>query len=162
MGQHLPARGHPARRVGLDVVRIAADEQLRAAGHPRVIRRDVVGHVVQDQPRTARSQGGSRHGQRIGAAEARIGDVAAHAVRRSDDIGAPQVRQRVGERGLQLGIGVRQRQPGRASPHTPISQTASTPAGTAASQSAAATPAKVTGRPAARDSPSSHTAVLIS
>jgi len=55
-------------------------------------------------------------------AEARIDDVAAHAIRRPDDIGVPQVRQRVGERGLQLGIGVRQRQPGRASlphPHQP-------------------------------------------
>ena len=103
MGQYLPGRGHPAPRVGLDVVRITADEQLRAAGHPRVIRRDMVGHIVQDQPRAARRQGGPRRSQRIGAAEARIGGVAAHAIRRSDDVGVPQVRQCLGERRLQLG-----------------------------------------------------------
>jgi len=52
--------------------------------------------------------------------------------------------------------------PARLRPHTPISQTASTPGGTAASQPAVATPAKVTGRPAARAGSFSHTAVLIS
>jgi hypothetical protein len=41
MSQHLPVRGHPASRVGLEVVCVAADEQLRGAGHPRVIRRGV-------------------------------------------------------------------------------------------------------------------------
>jgi len=147
MGQHLPGRGHPARRVGFDVVRVAADEQLRTAGHPRVIRRDVIGHVVQDQPWATRRQGGPRHGQGIGAAEAGIDDVASYAVRRPDDIGVPQVRERLSERGLQLSTGVRSPSPAGLRPQTPIGQTASTPAGTAASQSAAPIAAKVTGCP---------------
>src|SRR6516162_9660651 len=46
--------------------------------------------------------------------------------------------------------------------HTPISQTASTPAGVTASQSGAATSASVTRRPAAWDSEVSQTAVLTS
>src|SRR6185437_10791281 len=46
--------------------------------------------------------------------------------------------------------------------HTPISQTASTPAGVTASQSDAATSASVSRRPAARDSEVSQTAVLTS
>ena len=46
--------------------------------------------------------------------------------------------------------------------HTPISQTASTPAGVTSSHSASGTPDRVIRRPAARDSASSHTAVLIS
>src|SRR5215471_17407900 len=46
--------------------------------------------------------------------------------------------------------------------HTPISQTASTPAGVTASQSAAATSASVSWRPASWDSEVSQTAVLTS
>ena len=113
-----PPRWRPVRWIGLDVVLIATHEQFRATAYPWVIRGHVVGHVVQDQPRAALSQGGTRHGKPGRAAEGRVGHVAAHAVRRSGDIGALQVRQRIQERRLQPGIGVRQGQPGRASlPH---------------------------------------------
>ena len=118
VGQDVPAGPHPARRVGLDVVLVAVHEQLRLARHPGVVGGDVVGHVVQEQPDAAGGQRGARRGQRLGAAERGVGDVPAHAVRRSDHVVGPQVGQRVPERGLQPGVRVRQRQAGRASlPH---------------------------------------------
>jgi hypothetical protein len=109
-----------------------------------------------------RGQGGPSHGQRIGAAEARIGDVAAYAVRRPENIVLPQVRQRLGERGLQLGIGVGQRYSGRASaPHS--HQPDGVHPGRDGRIPILSGHAGQGDRPSAlRDSSSSHTAVLIS
>ena len=121
-GQHMPSDGHPAPWVRLDVVFIAVHEQLRVARHPGVVRGGVVGHAVEEQPRAAGGQGGTRRGQRPGATEGRVDHVPADAVRRPDDVPAPQARQRIPERRLQPGIRIRQGQSGRASfpyPHQP-------------------------------------------
>ena len=101
------------------------------------------GHVFRISARHA-PRGRPRHGQPVGAAEARIDDV------RRTQYGDPITLARrtsgsgAGERSLQLGIGVRQApaRPGLRV-HTPISRHRVHPAGTAAPQSAAATSARV-------------------
>ena len=62
-----------------------------------MIGRDVVGHVVQEQPDAAGGQRGARLRQSPGAAERVVDDVLAHAVRRSDHVVGAQAGQRVPE-----------------------------------------------------------------
>ena len=87
--EHVPADRQPAARVRLDVVVVALDEELRVLGDPGVIGRDVVGHVVQDQPDAAGGQRRAGRGQPRRAAEALVGHVAVHAVGRADDVLRP-------------------------------------------------------------------------
>ena len=60
VGQHLTARRYPAGRIRAEVVLGAADEEFRIAHHPRVVRGDVVRHVIEDQPHAAGGQRGPR------------------------------------------------------------------------------------------------------
>ena len=51
-----------------------------------MVGRDVVGHVVQDQPHAAGGQRRTRRGEPRWPAEARVRHVSAHTVRRADDV----------------------------------------------------------------------------
>ena len=93
MRQHLPGGDQPARWVSLEIALLAAHKQFRAAGDPRVVRGDMIRHVVQEQPDTPRGQGCPGRGQPAGAAEGGVGHVAVDAVRRSDYVTALQVGQ---------------------------------------------------------------------
>ena len=122
VGQDVPGGPHPGRRLGLDVSLAAIDEQLRVGRHPGMVGRDVVGHIVQEQPDAAGGQRGPRFGEGLGAAERVVDDIPAHAVRRSDHVVRPYIRQRVTEGGLQPRVRVGQLEAGRASlphPHQP-------------------------------------------
>ena len=77
---------------------------VRVVTHPRVVRRDVVGHVVQDQPGTAPAQLRAGGREPVGAAETLVDHVAPDAVRRADDVVRRQVGQRRAERGLKRGV----------------------------------------------------------
>ena len=83
MSQHMPGCRQPARWISVDVVLVPAHEQLRVAGYPWVVGGDVVGHVIEKQALfdVAGGQGSTRRRQRLRAAEGRVNDVPAHAVR---------------------------------------------------------------------------------
>jgi hypothetical protein len=79
---------------------------------------DVVGDVIQQQPRPPGGQLAASRGQCFGAAEGRVDDVLAHTVRRPDDVLVPQVRQRLTEGCLHVRSSLGQGQARRASfPH---------------------------------------------
>ena len=163
VGQHLAAGGQPARRVGGHVVRARRGRTGPAAGSPRggpgrrgwarsrapAPRR---GRPARPAPRPARrgrrTPGRPRNGAPSTASRGRP-RAAGWAARRGTSPAA-------------AGSAVASARPAGLRSHTPISQTASTPAGVASSHSASGMSARLIRRPAARDSASSHTAVLIS
>ena len=137
-GQHAAAGVEPGVGVLGEVVRRAADEPLGVLADPGVVGRHVVRHVVEQQPGPARRAARAATASPSRTAEPLVDDVAAHAVRRADDVTGPQVGQRGPERAA-----ARRRLRAIARPaglrsQTPISQTASTPGGTTASQAAPA------------------------
>ena len=81
VGQDVAAGPDPARRFGLDVGFVAVDEQVRVAGHPGMVGRDMVRHVIEEQPDAAGGEHGACLGQALRAAERRVDDIPAHAVR---------------------------------------------------------------------------------
>ena len=118
VGQDVPGGPHPGRRLRLDVSLVAIDQQLRVGRHPGMVGRDVVGHIVQEQPDATGGQLGARFGEGPGAAERVVDDVPAYAVRRSDHVVTPYVGQSIPERDLQPRVRVGQLKAGRASfPH---------------------------------------------
>ena len=141
------ARRSRRRRAGTPPGRAARsssvprDEAARPLGHPRMVGRDVVGHVVEDQPERRASASCARAAASPpGPPKRCVDDVVAHAVGRAD-----HVLRRAGPAARR---GCPRRAPGRssaiASPaglrsHTPISQTASTGSAASASQSAPGT-----------------------
>ena len=82
------------RRITLEVVPRAVDEQLRPTPHPRVVRCDMVGDEVEDESHASRRQCCSGHRQRLVATEARIDDVVADAIRGADHVGVRRVVER--------------------------------------------------------------------
>ena len=113
---------HPAGGVRVDVAGLAVHEHVGPLLKPRVIGRDVVGHVVQDQPCPACRQRGAGRGQSVGPAECGVHDVAAYAVRRTEQVLRLHVGQRVAERVHQLQVRSGQGQPGGTAfpdPHQP-------------------------------------------
>ena len=83
-------------------------------GDPGVVRGDMVGHVVQDEPHPAIGQCGAGRGQARRAAEGGVDDIAPHAVRRADDVGGLQIRQRGAEISPERRVVVRDGESGRA------------------------------------------------
>ena len=140
VGEDLAGDVEPGRPGRASRSAVAADEPLRVVAHPGVVGRDVVGHEVQEQPGAAPAQLGPGDREAGGTAERVVDDVAADAVRRADDV----VRCRSGraarnEDAAAPGCPGRRARPAGLRSHTPISQTASTPAGATASQASAGT-----------------------
>ena len=122
----------------------APHEQLRAAGHPRVIRGHMVGHVVQEQRARCGRPGLRAPRPGFGATEGGVGHIPAHAVRRADHVrGAADPAALPRTRPAGPAFASARASPAGLRSQTPISHTASTPAGVTASQSAAATSARV-------------------
>ena len=83
-------------------------------GEPRVVGRDVVGDVVEDQPEAPRGELLARVRERVAAAEARVDRVVAHAVRRADHVLVAQIGERRAVAGVELGVGPRDLEARRA------------------------------------------------
>ena len=92
----------------------AAQETLGALSRPRVVGRDVVGHEVEDQPELAVGERGAGPGQGLGAAEAIVDHVVAHAVRRADHVLVAKVGQGARDRPRRAGDRRGRSQAGRA------------------------------------------------
>ena len=63
-----------------------------------MVRRDVVGNEIEDQPQSAFAERGTRGGKSLRPAEMFVDDVAAHAVGRADIV----LRDKVGERSPEI------------------------------------------------------------
>jgi hypothetical protein len=69
------------------------DEILRMIGHPRMIKRDVIGHVVQDQFHAPLREFAPGNGKTLWAAKMGIDYVASYAIGRSVVVLRKKVRQ---------------------------------------------------------------------
>ena len=143
--------GHrwPARRSGSATRSsgTAPHEQFRSGRDPWVIGRDVIRHVVEDQPhapvrerRPRRRQPGGGH--RTTRRRRSVARSTANRARRSRSRSGSAARKE----SISCALDRAMRRPAGLRSHTPISQTASTPGGVTAAQSSAGTSASVTRR----------------
>ena len=90
--ENLVAAGEPGGRFGNQVVRAAPHEQFRSGRDPRVIGRDMIRHVVEDQPHAPVGERRPRRRKARGATERLVSDVASHAIRRTEHLTLAQIR----------------------------------------------------------------------
>ena len=83
-GKHLSARLDEGRRIVPRVVGVPLDEVFRVIADPGVVRSDVVGHEIEDEPHAALCERFPGCCEPLRTAEVPIDDVAAHAVGRAD------------------------------------------------------------------------------
>ena len=110
------AGGGAKERLGVlfELLVTAGQQAVRALGCPRMIGRHVVGDVVEDQPQPPVGQLRPGRRQGVGAAEALVHDVVAHAVGGADHVLRAEIRKRGPVGRLQPGIGQRDLETGGA------------------------------------------------
>ena len=79
-GEHRSSRLDERRRIVPRIVGVPLNEVFRVIADPGMVRRDVVGHKVEDQPQAAFAEHAACGGKPLRTAEVFVDDVAAHAV----------------------------------------------------------------------------------
>ena len=142
---------------------VAAGEQAAGpGGDPRMVGRHVVRDVVEDQRQATAGERLARGRERVRPAEASVDDVVAHAIRRADHVLRSQIRQGGAIAAVELRVAPGDLDPGGAAlPDTHQPHRIDRQRGERVPL-CPGTSSRVSGRPRARPSRSSQTAVLSS